>query len=136
MKTTLTVEINYNPKKTDPEGLACAMDRLMETALSTPEILDEYGNPKVGEFFVLKAARARQARGSPADGPEVYALRIGGSLLRAQMRLVMTLTGEKTGIDKEVLEGILSLLEGIADQAYDRYGIDCLLNARIKADKD
>ena len=53
-KTTLTVEIEYNPRKTDPEGLACAMDRLLETALSTPDILDEYGNPTVGEFFVAK----------------------------------------------------------------------------------
>ena len=35
-KTTLTVEVEYNPRKTDPEGLACAMDRLLETALSIP----------------------------------------------------------------------------------------------------
>jgi hypothetical protein len=42
MKTTLTVEIEYDPKMTDPEGLACAMDRLLETALSTPGIFDEY----------------------------------------------------------------------------------------------
>ena len=54
-KTTLTVEIEYNPRKTDPEGLACAMDRLLETALSTPDILTEYGNPTVGEFFVARA---------------------------------------------------------------------------------
>ena len=39
MKTTLTVEIEYDPATTDPEGLACAMDRLLETALSTPDIL-------------------------------------------------------------------------------------------------
>ena len=52
MKTTLTVEVEYDPAKTDPEGLACAMDRLLETALSTPDILSEYGNPTVGEFLV------------------------------------------------------------------------------------
>jgi hypothetical protein len=52
MKTTLTVELEYDPAKTDPEGLACAMDRLLETALSTPDILEEYGNPKIREFFV------------------------------------------------------------------------------------
>ena len=28
------------------------MDQLLETALATPDILDDYGNPKVGEFFV------------------------------------------------------------------------------------
>jgi len=54
MKTTLTIEIDYDPAMTDPEGLASAMDRLLETALSTPGIFDEYGNPKVGEFFVAQ----------------------------------------------------------------------------------
>ena len=54
MKTTLTVTIEYDPRKTDPEGLACAMDRLLETALSMPEIMDEYGSPTIGEFFVAK----------------------------------------------------------------------------------
>jgi hypothetical protein len=54
MKTTLTVEVEYNPRKTDPEGLASAMDRLLETALSIPEVMDEYGNPTIGEFFVAK----------------------------------------------------------------------------------
>lgn len=51
-QTTLTVDIDYNDDLTDPEGLAAAMDHLLETALSTPGILDEYGNPRVGEFFV------------------------------------------------------------------------------------
>jgi hypothetical protein len=52
MKTILTVEVKYNPRFTDPEGLAVALDRLLETALSTPDILSEYGNPAFGEFFV------------------------------------------------------------------------------------
>jgi hypothetical protein len=56
MKTTLTVEIEYNPTMTDPEGLACAMDRLLEMALSIPDIMEEYGNPTVNEFFVAKEA--------------------------------------------------------------------------------
>jgi hypothetical protein len=54
MKIMLTVEIEYDPATTDPEGLACAMDRLLETALSTPDILDEFGNPTVGGFYVVK----------------------------------------------------------------------------------
>jgi len=58
MKTTLTVEIDYDPAMTDGEGLACAMDRLLETALSTPGILEDYGNPKVSEFFVAKETAA------------------------------------------------------------------------------
>lgn len=52
MKTTLTVEVEYDPSMTDPEGLACAMDQLLKTALSTPDILEDYGNPTVGDFFV------------------------------------------------------------------------------------
>lgn len=59
--TTLTVDIEYNPRKTDPEGLACAMDRLMETVLSTPGIFDDYGNPTIREFFVAKEATAPPA---------------------------------------------------------------------------
>ena len=61
MKTTLTVEIEYDSQKTDPEGLACAMDRLLETALSTPGILDEYGNPAVGEFLVATGTATEAA---------------------------------------------------------------------------
>jgi hypothetical protein len=48
------LEIDYDPAMTDPEGLACAMDRLLETALSTPSILSDYGNPTIGQFFVAK----------------------------------------------------------------------------------
>jgi hypothetical protein len=57
MKTTLTVEIDYDSEMTDPESLACAMDQLMETILSTPGILSEYGEPTVGEFFIAKEAK-------------------------------------------------------------------------------
>jgi len=72
--TTLTVEIEYNPRKTDPEGLACAMDRLLETALSTPGILDDYGNPTIREFFVAKETAAPPA-------PKVV-LNISGGVLQ------------------------------------------------------
>ena len=58
MKTTLTVELDYDPEMTDPEGLASAMDRLLETVLSTPGIVEEYGDPKMGEFFVAAKTTA------------------------------------------------------------------------------
>lgn len=54
-KTTLTVEVTYDGRVSDPESLASAADRLMETVLSTPGIVAEYGNPRFGEFFVLHA---------------------------------------------------------------------------------
>ncbi|MGA2259583.1 MAG: hypothetical protein ABSG53_33320 [Thermoguttaceae bacterium] len=65
-KTTLTLDIEYDPELTDPEGLASAMDRLMETALSTPDILEEYGNPTVGEFLIV-------GENSPKPGPTIVA---------------------------------------------------------------
>jgi hypothetical protein len=74
MKTTLTVEVEYNPAMTDPEGLACAMDRLLETVLSTPGIMDEYGNPRVGEFFVAKQTTA-------ASRPKIV-LNVSGGVLQ------------------------------------------------------
>lgn len=52
-KTTLTVEVEYNDRVTDPEAIASAADRLMETVLSTPGIMEEYGDPRFGEFLVL-----------------------------------------------------------------------------------
>jgi hypothetical protein len=50
-KVTMTVEVEFDPEVTDSESVACALDALMETALSTPGILDEYGNPQIGLFF-------------------------------------------------------------------------------------
>ena len=70
MKSTLTIDVEYDPDITDDESLAVALDRLMETALSTPDILDEYGNPRVGQFFVLPAATAPPgANAAPAEDP-------------------------------------------------------------------
>ena len=43
--------VQYDPKVTDPASLAVALDRLLATALSTEGILDEYGNPEIGEFL-------------------------------------------------------------------------------------
>jgi len=51
-KCTLTIEVEYDPEVTDPDSIASAADQLLKTALSTPGILDEYGNPKFDEFFV------------------------------------------------------------------------------------
>lgn len=50
---TLYLEVEYDDEATDPDSIAIGLDGLMETATSTPDILDDYGNPKIGEFFVL-----------------------------------------------------------------------------------
>ena len=75
-RTTLTVEIQYNPRRTDPEGLASAMDRLMETALSIPGVMDEYDNPKMGEFFVAGAT------GNPPQPRPTVVVSIAGGVLQ------------------------------------------------------
>lgn len=77
MKTTLTVDVDYDPKLTDPEGLACAMDRLLETALSTPGILEDYGTPAIGEFFV-----AAEPPMQPARAQQQVVLDISGGVLQ------------------------------------------------------
>ena len=63
-KTTLTIDIKYDPEVTDPEGLASACDRLLETVLSTPGIMEEYGDPKFSEFYVV-AGKANGDSTSP-----------------------------------------------------------------------
>jgi uncharacterized Zn finger protein (UPF0148 family) len=45
----LKLPVTYSPDRTDAESVACAIDYLLVTALSTPGILDEYGNPEVDE---------------------------------------------------------------------------------------
>lgn len=53
-QATLEIEVRFNPQVTDAESLACAFDLLLETAMSTPGILDEYGSVIPGEFFVKR----------------------------------------------------------------------------------
>lgn len=52
---TLTLSTTFDDQCTDAESVATALDKLLETALSTPDILDEYGNPTFGEFDVVPA---------------------------------------------------------------------------------
>ena len=63
-KTTLTVDVEFDPNVTDAESIASAAGRLMETILSTPGIMDEYANPRFAPFFV--AASADKSPHSPS----------------------------------------------------------------------
>ena len=65
--TTYTLNVEYDADKTDPEGLATALDTLMETALSTPGILDEYGAVNVGVFFVQEDLHGNKERACSKD---------------------------------------------------------------------
>ena len=126
MKSTLKLDVAYDPAVTDDESLASALDTLMETALSTPGILDEYGNPRIGRFFILQP---------PPNG---YNLELDGPLFRAQRELLLRLhhaagQGEPITLrpsERELLEGLLGLTDAIADQAADCHGIDCLISSQ------
>jgi hypothetical protein len=52
---TFTINVDYDDRCTDPDALGEALDRLMETALSTPGILDEYGKVEVGRLEIPAA---------------------------------------------------------------------------------
>jgi len=48
----LQIPVEYDPQAADAEGIANAADILLETALSTPGVLDDYGNPRFGTFCI------------------------------------------------------------------------------------
>jgi hypothetical protein len=105
-KTTLICDVEYNPKRTDPEGLASAADRLMETALSIPEIMEEYGTPRFGEFFVACAAN------NPPPAPPIVVVEVSGGVLQkayadAAIQLVLVdwdSDGCKPAADNDIFE--------------------------------
>ncbi len=63
------------------------------------------------------------------ENTHAYALQIDGPLLAKQRQWLLDLVEKTTGGDREHLEGVIALLDEIADQAHDRHGIDCLLEA-------
>jgi len=57
MIKTLTIEIDFDENVTDADSVGAAVDSLLETAMSTPGILEEYGNPSIGQTCILKEAK-------------------------------------------------------------------------------
>jgi hypothetical protein len=55
-EVVLEIEVSYDESVTDAEAVAAAADRLLETALSTPGIMDEYGNPTFRELLVKEGS--------------------------------------------------------------------------------
>lgn len=49
-KTVLTIEVKYDENATDPDSLASAVNILLQTALSTPGVLEDLGELHFGEF--------------------------------------------------------------------------------------
>lgn len=47
----LTLWVTIDEDQTDAESICSAMDTLLETAMSTPGILDDYGPVEVDQFY-------------------------------------------------------------------------------------
>ncbi len=141
-KTTLTLDVTYDDQVTDPEALASAADRLMETVLSTPGIMEEYGDPRFGEFFVAPAAD----KPTPAR-PTVVVEVSGGVLQEAYANSAVQLVlvdwdseGCKPAADNDIFEAggkavyvaempvapIDEIVETEAETALEAAGIDAL----------
>jgi hypothetical protein len=99
----LRLEVRYNPKRTDPESLATALDRLLETALSTPGIMDDYGNPTFGPCWVAE----------PGDSASISSAAQSGS----ESHLVLP-----NQLSREALEGIVANVQGLLYLDLDRSG--------------
>ncbi len=69
----LYVEVEFDPAVTDAESLATTMDRLMETALSTPDILGDYGNPAVKDFYAVGKQSTRYVTSIEVVDPDSQA---------------------------------------------------------------
>lgn len=69
----LYVEVEFDPVMTDAESLATAMDRLMETALSTPDIMSDYGSPAVKEFYAVAKKPTRYVTSVQVVDPDSQA---------------------------------------------------------------
>ena len=64
-----------------------------------------------------------------------YTLNLDGPAFRAQRELLLRIADlaqckqpyEPAPGDEALLEGLLNLTDAVADQAHDKYGIECLL---------
>jgi len=56
MKAILTIEIEFDENKTDADAVGVAVDTLIETAMTIPGVLEEYGDPgsfSIGQTYIL-----------------------------------------------------------------------------------
>ena len=53
-QATLEIEVRFDSTQTDAESIASALDQLLETAMSTPGILEDYGSVIADAFYVKR----------------------------------------------------------------------------------
>lgn len=102
-KTNLSLEVEYSPKRTDPESLATAVDRLLETVLSTPGIMEDYGDPTFGPCWVA--------------GPGDPIRRCNSVKSEGVSPLVLS-----NELSREALEAIVAKVQGLLYLDMDRAG--------------
>ena len=56
MKATFTIDVEFDPAIISADALADALDHLMDTARSTPGVLDGCGDPRIGAFYPVTPA--------------------------------------------------------------------------------
>jgi hypothetical protein len=67
-KTVLTIEVEYDENMTDADGVASAVGLLLDNALSTPGILDDHGELRLGDVVAGPEAATADAS-QAASGP-------------------------------------------------------------------
>ena len=87
----LVLTVQYDDGATDPDGLCSAFDTLIETAMSTPGIMDEYGNPS-SQGFVLQTSGPSQFRSYPFRTLDLKS-EAAGNRLRQILADIPTFTG-------------------------------------------
>ena len=53
-QATLEIEVRFDSAQADAEAIASAFDQLLEIAMSTPGILEDYGNVVADAFYVKR----------------------------------------------------------------------------------
>jgi hypothetical protein len=103
-------------------------------------VVERWEHGDLAEAACMCAEAVNMAFGLQDDTPDgreqarnektqAYALQIDGPLLAKQRQWLLDLIEKTTGDGQDHLEGVMALLDEIADQAHDRHGIDSLIEA-------
>jgi len=114
-----------------------------EAKLETGETVEEQDIPQTAEVLCrvvdrdsieLVVPEPTSADKVPSEAQNIFAS-LDGPLFRRQRELLLKLADQArhsqpitlTEQDQELLEGLINLTDALADEAHDRYGINCLI---------
>ena len=126
---------NSSPSLRDGE-LVLMCERVAETADNWADCSDMKEALAVFKELGQDCRKLLEKHGEPVQATS-YTLNLDGPLFRKQREFLVNLMDRTRNKEatppqlpadaEEVLEGLISLTDEIADQAHDQYGIDCLL---------